>query len=304
MNKIGWFFRYLVFPALLAIVALAAVGGFLAYRENQLQDFLDVVPIGDDGGEGGDSGSATRVIAPIELPPAVAVGSYAPGSEYPLAEWETVDDPAGFVDWITVNGELIGLDELISVRPGDVIGLGGWAGHRLLGMRFPEVLFSVCDIVFGGVPVTGIRDDVAETVHPNLLYSGWEAKLYAADLPNCADASLSVWGRPPVGATLRPVIGSRRFDRIDDPAKPNVAVIHTEPLVRPEEARVAAPERVDIPQPGIALRQCAGETCAVMAKVPPGAMDVVMVEESDGWVLIQSAKGSGWIQSRKLGTPP
>lgn len=304
MNKIAWIFRYLVFPVLLALVALAAIGGFLAYRENQLQGFLEAVPGGEGSVESPSSNTATRVAMPVEVPPAVAVGSYAPGSEYPLAEWETVDDPAGFVDWVTVNGELIGLDELISVKPGDVIGLGGWAGHRLLGMRFPEVLFSVCDVVFGGVPVDGIRDDIAESVHPNLLYSGWEAKLYAADLPDCADTRLSVWGRPPVGSTLRPIIGTRKFVKTSDGKKPNVAVIHTEPLVRPEEARLAAPKQLLVPQPGVALRQCAGGSCVVMANIPPGALDAVLVEESDGWILIQSAKGSGWIQARALGESP
>jgi len=304
MNKIVWIFRYLVFPALLALVILAIIGGFLAYRENQLQGFLDAVPSGNSGSDDSVVETEMPLVTPVDLPPAVAVGSYAPGSEYPLAEWETLDDPAGFVDWITVNGELLGLDEMISVGPGDVIGIGGWAGHRLLGMRFPEVLFSVCDMVFGGVPVDGIRDDIAESVHPNLLYSGWDAKLYAADLPDCSDTKLSVWGRPPVGATLRPIIGGRKFEKTGGSEKPDVAVIHTEPLVRPVDARIAAPKRVIVPNPGVVVRQCAGDACAVMANIPPGAMDIVVVEESDGWVLIQSAKGSGWIQARTIEEAP
>lgn len=299
MKTLVWIFRYLIFPALLALIALAVVGGFLAYRDNQLQGFLGTV-----SGGGDDEGSATRVITAIEAPPAVEVGSYAPGSEYPVAEWETVDDPAGFVDWITLNDELIGLDEQISVRPGDVIGIGGWAGHRLLGMRFPEVLFSFCDIVIGGVPVKGIRADIAESVHPNLLYSGWEAKLFAADLPNCANAILSVWGRPPVGATLRPIIGAREMDIIDGPSPPKVMVIHTEPLVLPEHAGLADPKRITVSSPGIVLRQCAGESCKIMAQVPSGELDAVFVEESDGWVLIQSAKGSGWVQAHKVAKTP
>lgn len=301
MNVIAWAFRYLVVPALLALIALAAVGGFLAYRENQLQGFLKAVP---GGGDSGATSSSTSVVTPSEAPPAVEVGSYAPGSEYPFAEWETVDDPAGFVDWVTVNGELIGLDEMVSARSGDVIGIGGWAGHRLLGMRFPEVLFSVCGAIIGGAPVGGIRGDIAESVHPNLLYSGWETQLYAADLPHCANASLSVWGRPPVGATLRPVVGTRRIDTIDDPAKRSVMVINTEPLVRPESVRLAKPEQVSVPPSGITLRQCAAEQCSAMANLSPGALDVVLVEESDGWVLIQSAMGSGWVQANELGKTP
>ncbi len=301
MNALVWTFRYLIFPALLALIGLAVVGGFLAYRDNQLQGFLNTVP---GGGDGSAVSSATRVVTAIEAPPTVEVGSYAPGSDYPLAEWETINDPAGFVDWVTVNGELIGPDEVISAGPGDMIGIGGWAGHRLLGMRFPEVLFSICDTIIGGVPVNGIRGDIAESVHPNLLYSGWETRLFAADLPHCAKASLSVWGRPPAGVTLRPVIGPRRVDMIDGPMKRAVVVINTEPLVRPEFVRLEKPERIMVPPSGIALRQCAGEQCTVMANLVPGVLDAVFVEESDGWVLIQSAMGSGWIQAYKIGKTP
>ncbi len=301
MNALAWTFRYLVFPALLALIGLAVVGGFLAYRENQLLDFLGTVP-GKDAADG--VSTATRVITPLAAPPAVEVESYPPGSEYPFAEWETVDDPAGFVDWVSVNGKMIGLDERITVRPGDVIGIGGWAGHRLLGMRFPEVLFAVCETVIGGADVNGIRGDIAETVHANLLYSGWEARLYAADLPRCANASLSVWGRPPVGATLRPVVGVRRIDRIDGSPRTNVTIIYTEPRVRPEYAALAMPERFSVASSGLELRQCAGDPCAVMAEVEAGPLDAVLVEESDGWVLIQSAKGSGWVQAHRLVKSP
>jgi len=171
-------------------------------------------------------------------------------------------------------------------------------------MRFPEVLFTLCDTVIGGVAVDGIRDDVAETVHPNLLYSGWEARLYAADLPNCDNATLAVWGRPPVGATLRPVIGARRVDKIDGQREAAVTVIYMEPRVRPEHAPPAYPERVVVPSSGIELRQCAGESCPVMANLPPGLLEAVFVEESDGWVLLQSARGSGWAQVHRLEKAP
>ena len=171
-------------------------------------------------------------------------------------------------------------------------------------MRFPEVLFSICDTVIGGAPVEGIRGDVAESVHPNLLYSGWEAKLYVSDFPVCAAPKLSVWGRPPVGATLRPVIGARRIDMADGPVRSSVMVIHTEPMVRPENAPLANPEQIMVPSVGLLLRHCASESCEVMATVEPGVLNAVFVEEADGWMLIQSAKGSGWIQAYKIGKTP
>lgn len=90
----------------------------------------------------------------------------------------------------------------------------------------------------------------------------------------------------------------------DGSLRSNITVIHTEPVVRPEHAPLAEPEQITAPSSGLLLRQCAGESCAVMATVEPGIFKAVLVEESDGWMLIQSAKGSGWIQAYKIGKTP
>ncbi len=294
-GKFLWLVRHVLFPAAFALVLVAVIGGILVYRDSQMRDFLGAsqTESADLQQPESEDFPNTESVAQ-DLPPAVQVNSYPPGREYLLSEWQTVDDPGGFVDATFVNGELIGLDEVVSVVPGDVIHLTGWAGHRLLGMRFPEVLFSVCDKVVGGVAVTGARPDIAESVHPNLMFSGWEANLFASDLPRCDESTISVWGRPPVGWTLRPVLGGRIFEVSISTDPDSIMVIHEEPLVRPEDAREAKTRRLSIHHDETTLHQCANASCDVMAKLSQGALNAVIVEESEGWVLLQSVKGSGW----------
>ncbi len=57
--------------------------------------------------------------APVLRPP-VYVHSYAPGRAYPLSAWEIIDVPGGFATAVFVNGEMIGFDEIQTVREGDV----------------------------------------------------------------------------------------------------------------------------------------------------------------------------------------
>jgi len=128
--------------------------------------------------------------------------------------------------------------------------------------------------------------------------------LFASGLPHCAKANLSVWGRLPVGAALRPAIGAPRIETIDGAMKRTVMAINTKPVVRPEFSGLAKLELIMVPPSGIALRQCTGEKCTVMANLVRGVLDAVFVEESDGWVLIQSAKSPGWIQAYKTGKTP
>lgn len=296
IGKTIWLVRHVVFPAIVALVVVAAIGGVLEYRDSQMRNFLS----GNQPGSDNDVTASSRTslaLAPVSQasPRAVQVNSYPPGREYPLSEWQVVEDAGGFVDAVFINGELMGMDEVIQVKSGDVIHMTGWAGHRMLGMRFPEVLFSVCDKVIGGAAVTGTRSDVAESVHPNLMYSGWEADLFAADLPDCDETTISVWGRPPVGWTLRPVLGDWSFAFQASAEESSVTVIHEEPLVRPEDVKEAETYRLSIHHDSTALHQCADVRCDVVAKLSQGALNAVVVEELDGWVLLQSAKGSGWI---------
>jgi hypothetical protein len=297
-NKAGrlvWLIRHVVFPAIFALVLVAVVGGVFVYRDSMMRNFLSATQPSDEGTQVPEQVVASEPEPITQISPrAVQVNSYPPGREYALSQWQVVDDPGGFVDAVFVNGELIGMDEIIMVSTGDVIHLTGWAGHRLLGMRFPEVLFSVCGSVIGGVAVTGERADIADSVHPNLMYSGWEANLFASDLPHCDEAAIAVWGRPPVGWTLRPVLGEWRFEVQTVADAPAMTVIHEEPLIRPEDASKADTLRLSIHHDKTALHQCANTTCDVLSYLPQGLLNAVIVEEFDGWVLLQSVKGSGW----------
>ena len=216
-SKSVWSIRNIVYPVLLAIVLVAVIGGALDYINDEPPQPVPQVKESVDERASPAVSAESQPVQPSALPAAVQVNSYAPGREYPLSQWEVVDDPGGFVDAIFVNGELVGLDEVVTVQQGDIIHITGWAGHRLLGMRFPEVLFSACGNIIGGVAVTVARPDVAESAHSNLLYSGWEANLFATDLPACEVPEISVWGRPPVGRTLRALVAStpvkRRVER-------------------------------------------------------------------------------------------
>lgn len=288
--------RRVVIPIVVTVV-VAVIGAIFIYRDSQMRDFLNsthVDNISISKPEARTTNPSVSLPSPETLPLAMKVQSYLPGQEYPLSDWEILDDPGGFVDAVFVNGELIGLDEIVDVRSGDVIHMTGWAGHRLLGMNFAEVLFSICGNVIGAASVSGMRSDIADSVHPNLQYSGWEADLYATDLPNCDDATIMVWGRPSVGWTLRPVLGERRIKYVESATTLPVNIIHEEPLVRPEDARIATTIRLSIHHDNTTLHMCARSDCDVTATLPQGALSAVIVEKSAGWVLLQSASGSGW----------
>ncbi len=301
LSTIAWVLRFLVLPALFALVVLAAIGGYLAYRDFKLESFLA-------GGAltGGATQQQSASVSMI-LPPArsiIEVESYAPSHAYPLAAWEIIEDPAGLIEWVSLNDKILPTDDLLSAKPGDVLELGGWAGHRLLGMRFPEVLISLCDIVIAGTTVGLARSDIAESVHPNLLFSGWQTRLYVADFPVCADMTLHAWGRPPIGRTLRPLAGARALDLIDAPLHDAAPVVHMDPLVLPGSVPEAAPRTLTPTQPDVTMHRCAAPECDIVARLPASGLNAVVVEDVDGWVLLQSAHGSGWVDARHVGLVP
>ncbi len=305
-SAFGWMMRYVMLPAIVAILGLVAVGGYFAYRDHRIRAFTgDVRPFLEQLGLDFSPRATERtskvlvdVPPPVEPPPAVEVDSYPPDALYPLESWQVVNDPAGFVDWVKVDGEVQPIDSPIQVAHGQVVEFGGWAGHRLLGMRFEEVLLSVCDIVIAGTPVDIERPDIAATIHPNLNIAGWHARLFASDIPACADATISIWGRPPVGTTLRPIVGGRAVKVVDsenvDPG-PVATVMHVRPAVLPEQAPSPVSIRLEILTPPLVLRQCADTECPPLAETAQLVFEAVVVERRDGWLLLQSAAGSGWI---------
>jgi len=303
----AWMLRYVILPALLAILVLVAIGGYMAYRDQRIRAFTgDVRPLLQELGidvPASEPREVSKVMVDLpppeqQAPPSVEVDSYPPDALYPLESWQVVNDPAGFVEWAKVDGVIQPIDRPATAMQGQVIEFGGWAGHRLLGMRLAEVLLSVCEIVIAGAPVDIERPDIAETVHPNLTISGWHARLYASDIPACDDPTIRVWGRPPVGTTLRPVVGGRPVEVVErtdgGPAVPPT-VLHVRPAVLPEQAPSPVGIRLEALHRPLLLRRCADAGCAALAETSETTFEAVVVERHSGWLLLQSAVGSGWV---------
>ena len=307
-SALGWIARYVLFPAFLGMLLLVAAGGYMAYRDHRIRAFTgDVRPFLEQFGIALPDAERTVARVSVAVPPKpeppaeiVTVNSYPPDALYPLESWQVVNDPAGFIDWIRVDGEIQPLDEPVRLYPDQVVEIGGWAGHRLLGMRFDEVLLSACEIVIAGAPVELERPDIAATIHPNLSHAGWQARLFAGDIPTCRDAEIRAWGRPPVGTTLRPIVGGRKIELRDRPGDQSPArrdVAHVTPGVLPEQAPSPVSIRLERLVPELAMRRCAGAECTVLSVTKQAVFDAVVVERHDGWLLLQSAVGSGWVQA-------
>lgn len=307
-SALGWMARYVLAPAIVAMLLVVGVGGYMAYRDHRIRAFTgDVRPFLEQFGivlpDPADQVQRVTVSVPPQpapLPEILSVNSYPPDALYPLESWQVVNDPAGFIDWIKVDGVVQPIDTPVRVTAGQVIEIGGWAGHRLLGMQFEEVLFSVCEIVIGGAPVGLERPDIAENIHPHLGNAGWEAQLYAGDIPACPGTQIRAWGRPPVGTTLRPIVGSRRIEVVEpasgeEPQRARVA--HVTPAVLPEQAPSPVSIRLEKLAPEVIFRRCGEATCTPLSKTGKVIFEAVVVERRNGWLLLQSAAGSGWVSA-------
>ncbi|MBT4888106.1 MAG: hypothetical protein HON65_00945 [Rhodospirillales bacterium] len=290
--------KYLVFPALLAVVLLAAYAGYLNYHNSQIEAFLNVETSESKKAEQLKDASA---IPTRPEPMMIMLDSYPPGFEYPLEDWKVLDQTSGYIDGAAINKKPFIPNGTVTLHSSDILELNGWAGHWRLGMRFPEVLFSSCGIVFAGTSVSNVRSDIAETVHPNLMHSGWSARLYVDDIPRCDKAMISAWGRPPAGSALRPLIGGVKFTYNDKPRKNKPSgklnLVHEGPQSSPDTVMDAVPVQLEIRAEIAKLHRCASPKCKVVATLPPGPVSAVLIEDIDGWYLLQSDKGSGWVLS-------
>ena len=314
VSAFGWMARYVLTPALIAMLLLLGVGGYFAYKDHRIRTFTgDVRPFLAEFGihlpDPADSVQRVGLDVPPQVeekPEIISVNSYPPDALYPLESWQVVNDPAGFIDWVRVDGEIQPVDQPIRLNPGQVLELGGWAGHRLLGMQFAEVLLSTCEIVIAGAPVELDRPDIAASIHPNLGHSGWQATLYAGDIPTCPGVEIRAWGRPPVGTTLRPIVGGRKIEFVEPTASRTAhrSVAHVTPAVLPEQAPSPTSIRLERLVPEIEFRRCGATECTVLSQTSNEIFEAVVVERGDGWLLLQSASGSGWVQASDVVPAP
>lgn len=310
----GWMARYVLTPALIAMLVLLGIGGYFAYKDHRVRSFTgDVRPFLAQFGihlpDPSEDVPRVSVIVPPQMAvprEIISVNSYPPDALYPLESWQVVNDPAGFIDWVRVDDEIQPVDQPIRIHPGQVLEIGGWAGHRLLGMQFAEVLLSICEIVVAGAAVELDRSDIAETIHPNLGQSGWKATLFAGDIPACPGVEVRAWGRPPVGTTLRPVIGGRKIEFTEPTAARTRgrSVAHVTPAVLPEQAPSPTSIRLERLVPEIAFHRCGSTDCTILSRTSDEIFEAVVVERRDGWLLLQAAIGSGWVQANDVVPAP
>ena len=245
------------------------------------------------------------IVLPLPPPtsPTLDVDTFGPASVYPLAAWTVGSAGGGWFDSLAVGGAVAGPGTTVEVKDGDVIRVGGWAGDPSLGMRLPYVLLSICDVVVATVPVTAPRPDVAQTVHPHLGASGWQAKLLVDDLPRCETERLQAYG---VAATRRvafPLSGA--FDlKISDTGSPTAsAVNHARPAVLPDDIPEAAPlATLTIAGNRVNLRRCGDVACAAIGTLAAGTHDVTILDRTDDWLLLFSPKATGWLARRVVGS--
>lgn len=129
----------------------------------------------------------------IEVDP-LFVDSYPVDSQVRLNTWESLKLSAGHFDVLTA-----GSVSHAAGKGGQTVLLvaRGWTGETQMGMRLQDVFLSMCGLIVARANVVQDRPDVAMLVHPNLLRSGWVARIYPGDLPSCGDATMSAWAIVP-----------------------------------------------------------------------------------------------------------
>lgn len=225
--------------------------------------------------------------------PVVIVDSFPPDSQLTIQEWRGIEGSAGHFDR---------LDRLVAtgfpesdISPNDILMARGWAGDLGLGLRLNDVVLERCGRIVARAQVTLARPDVAKAVHPNLLRSGWEAQLFAGDLPSCGDDNLSAWAVIPGSpALLIPLVGQHAvnvagFTAIDVPHVSAQTVIRPDAYPAPPEASFQILAAV------ANMRRCGSTKCAVVSKVTRGTHSGVLLENNGSWSLLAFGDRQGWL---------
>lgn len=230
--------------------------------------------------------------------PPIHVNSFATpvGS---LVDWAPATARAGHLDNSTLSGIDIPAAKIgaRTMTNDDVIDLSGWAGLVSRGMRIKDVLLTVCDQVVGRSPVNGTRPDVAQNVHPNLSISGWSARIAVAHLPRCNGSKLKAWAVSPFGGVIWQLEGDVPLNLPPAGQSHHALTEISKPLDR-SAIGPAIPIQVDVGGRIVNLRRCGDTDCEVVGRVKNGRYTVYIVEEQNGWTLIQFGNVAGWIASR------
>jgi hypothetical protein len=204
-------------------------------------------------------------------------------------------DGYGF-DAIPVAALSVGwIDGARTAEDGAVLAVSGWAGDPGLGLRIPYVGVGACGTIVASVKVDLPRPDVRQNVHPNLERAGWQARIFAAHLPDCADRRLEAYAFLPGGRALARLESAASIP--DGLGAANAYAAMPAALVRPADLESPAMLRVRVNAARTTLRRCAGDPCAETASLARGEHRVTLLEKRDGWALIhvQGSERAGWL---------
>jgi hypothetical protein len=270
-----------------AILAGAGAASFLV----SFQPDLDAAPVAR-------APAPTNPAPAPQAPPRAQVAEVdSVETSYPIAEWRRASGGFGWIDGVALAG-----GQALPERPltdSDVLELGGWAGDVDVGLRARFVVVAVCGRVVATPPVDLPRPDVAESVHPNLIASGWRARVAVKHLPRCADPRVEVWG--PVGPFpfAIPLEGGWKLNLAQ--AGGEAPVLRGPPRLRAPPTEAPSPRRAIVQGQGnVNLRRCAGTNCATVGQLPAGQHMAIVAEESADWLLlaVPASGRTGWIARR------
>lgn len=227
----------------------------------------------------------------IEVDP-LFVDSYPVASQLKLEAWESFDFSMGHFDVLTVEKvpHSAGKDGQIAILVAQ-----GWAGETQLGMRLQDVFLSMCGLVIARANILQDRPDVARAVHPNLLRSGWQARIYPGDLPSCASRQMSAWSIVP-GNPARLMRLNTTHEVPGLPLEPIGDLrVSAQSDLDPGTYPTPLPTSIRIDSRRVNLRRCGGTDCEIVGQVDRGEYSAVLIEDTEEWTLTTLNNLYGWI---------
>lgn len=227
----------------------------------------------------------------IEADP-LFVDSYPLASQVRLDTWGTLQLSIGHFDVLTPESlpHPAGTDGQTTV-----LVARGWTGETQMGMRLQDVFLSTCGMIVARANVAQDRPDVARIVHPNLLRSGWVARIYPGDLPSCENQAMSAWaivpGNPARLARLNVTheVPEMDFSPVGD------LRISSQSDVTAETYPSPPPRKITVTARRANLRRCASTECDIVGQVDGGNYTSALIEDDGEWTLATIDKNYGWI---------
>ncbi len=232
----------------------------------------------------------------------VAVNSMDQQDQYPVSGWNAVAFFGGYVDTIGVDGQAVPAATPVRVTKNSILTLSGWAGHSEFGMKFPKILFTVCDTVIGMVNVTNQRPDVIANVHNNLDPAGWKADLATSHFPVCPEPVLLAWAMAPLGFNIFPLHGGRVIE-FKESSQVNAVALANETaigFIRPTDRMAPDMKTISVRASALRLRKCGGVDCPVLGTLKFGIYQGFVIESANSWSLIQIDGTVGWVATNYL----